>query len=108
MPVVQVTLVPQVQIGDDLIEFHLELLVQSVLLLETRAHREYMGKRKVNDKAQSTQEVTATCALYLKSAESKLRLSSTIRMHLARVAHWCRWCGATPWFVTQQTTRELG
>ena len=82
--------------------------MQNVLLLETRAPREYMGKRKVNDKAKSTQEMTATCALYLKSADGELRLSSTTRMHLARVAHWCRRCCATPWFVTQQTTLELG
>ena len=79
-----------------------------VLLQEIRASHEYMRERKVNDKANSTQEMSATCALYLKIAESKLRLSSTIRMHLARVAHWCRLCDATPWFVTQQTTRELG
>ena len=92
----QVSQVPQVQIGDDTIEFHFGQLVQNVLLLETRAHREYMGERKVNEKAKSTQEMSATCELYLKSAESKLRLRSTIRMHLSRVAHWCRWYGRDP------------
>ena len=58
------------QIGDDFIEFHPGLLVLNVLLQEIRASHEYMGERKVNDKAKSTQEMTATCALYLKIAES--------------------------------------